>query len=371
MRAVGKVSYSLYLWHWPVIVVCRNLANMGGDPFPVWAIALLITILSLASYHFIEKPLRFGPYGLKPILGLAAVALCVAGVLCVFTRQVDLSRYNPVEYRGNEYDATKLMQVPGTGIAPNPADTDRSLGTTNRFSEDGVSFRSKPGPMDIVVLGDSHAMMWAHLLHDHANQQGKNIAFFVANGTSPFLGFKSPKLEDTRFKRPTDLDRFNRLRHERLVEWRPRVVMILTRWTMVPNAQATEELFGVLDSIGSRVLTIQQPPELFFGDRKNPAQLAAMGLYPQGDSTQYVRQGGVARWNEANQLIEELERRHPRFRSVRIADIFEKGGSVLVLKGRDVIYVDDDHLSGVGTKLAFDRVMSALGDALQDVSVPR
>ena len=204
MRAVGKVSYSLYLWHWPVIVVCRNLANMGGDPFPVWAIALLITILSLASYHFIEKPLRFGPYGLKPILGLAAVALCVAGVLCVFTRQVDLSRYNPVEYRGNEYDATKLMQVPGAGVAPNPADTDRSLGTTNRFSEDGVSFRSKPGPMDIVVLGDSHAMMWAHLLHDHANQQGKNIAFFVANGTSPFLGFKSPKLEDTRFKRPTD-----------------------------------------------------------------------------------------------------------------------------------------------------------------------
>ncbi|MDV2216902.1 acyltransferase family protein, partial [Burkholderia pseudomallei] len=59
LRFVGRISYSLYLWHWPVFVVFRwtlGLDSAGGK-----ASALLVACaLATASYRFIETPLRRG-----------------------------------------------------------------------------------------------------------------------------------------------------------------------------------------------------------------------------------------------------------------------------------------------------------------------
>lgn len=52
---VGKISYSLYLWHWPVFVLFRWTSGLGGNE--VYAI-VLTALLSVFSYHFIETPFR-------------------------------------------------------------------------------------------------------------------------------------------------------------------------------------------------------------------------------------------------------------------------------------------------------------------------
>lgn len=52
----GRVSYSLYLWHWPVLVVARW--TIGVHP---WTVPLLIAVtfgLAVSSYHLVERPLR-------------------------------------------------------------------------------------------------------------------------------------------------------------------------------------------------------------------------------------------------------------------------------------------------------------------------
>src|SRR5690606_9832270 len=56
---IGKISYSLYLWHWPLIVYFRHL-NMEQMPDLTLAIALLAgcILLSAISWRFIEKPFR-------------------------------------------------------------------------------------------------------------------------------------------------------------------------------------------------------------------------------------------------------------------------------------------------------------------------
>jgi hypothetical protein len=54
--AVGMISYSLYLWHWPVFCISRW--TLGT---PLWSLPFLLTaiiVLSLISYNFIEQPLR-------------------------------------------------------------------------------------------------------------------------------------------------------------------------------------------------------------------------------------------------------------------------------------------------------------------------
>ena len=59
MRAVGRISYSWYLWHWPVLVLAPALL---GHPLGLAArlIAALVSGgLALLTLRFIENPLRF------------------------------------------------------------------------------------------------------------------------------------------------------------------------------------------------------------------------------------------------------------------------------------------------------------------------
>lgn len=61
-RYVGRISYSLYLWHWPVIVlVAALLPRQTALKSPI--AVLLMVGLSVASYHFVERPFRRFSYG--------------------------------------------------------------------------------------------------------------------------------------------------------------------------------------------------------------------------------------------------------------------------------------------------------------------
>lgn len=59
--AVGLVSYSLYLWHWPVLVALRRHSGTVDLPADAVAVALVLTaVLGVASWRFVEQPFRVG-----------------------------------------------------------------------------------------------------------------------------------------------------------------------------------------------------------------------------------------------------------------------------------------------------------------------
>lgn len=55
---IGDISYSLYLVHWPVIVFLGALMTARGGNYYVAAVAISFA-LAIASYHFVENPLRY------------------------------------------------------------------------------------------------------------------------------------------------------------------------------------------------------------------------------------------------------------------------------------------------------------------------
>lgn len=93
---IGDISYSLYLVHWPVIVLLGSIMN-SGKYFSLTAVALSFA-LAIASYHFVETPLRRadwpklraslheirkGRFRPRPSNGYAAVAACALVTLAL------------------------------------------------------------------------------------------------------------------------------------------------------------------------------------------------------------------------------------------------------------------------------------------------
>jgi len=57
LRYVGKVSYSLYLWHWPCVVLGAAVPG-GTTPLARGLLLCLAAALAVASYHLVEEPFR-------------------------------------------------------------------------------------------------------------------------------------------------------------------------------------------------------------------------------------------------------------------------------------------------------------------------
>jgi peptidoglycan/LPS O-acetylase OafA/YrhL len=84
MQWVGARSYSLYLWHWPLLIIAAQY--LGDDLTMVQATGMLVaaTIASALTYRLLENPVRRSRY-LAPRTGLtlAMGAALIAGQVCV------------------------------------------------------------------------------------------------------------------------------------------------------------------------------------------------------------------------------------------------------------------------------------------------
>lgn len=85
LAPVGKISYSLYLWHWPLIVLWRIYNNgLPLSPLASAGIAAASFVLATLSWRFVEQPVRRAPFrgNLRiALLAEAIAAACVAGVI--------------------------------------------------------------------------------------------------------------------------------------------------------------------------------------------------------------------------------------------------------------------------------------------------
>jgi peptidoglycan/LPS O-acetylase OafA/YrhL len=82
LRWLGTISYGLYLWHWPVYVVCTpTRMGFGGTALLVVRLALTVAIAT-ASYYLVERPIRFGTLSPRALL-TSAGGVIVAAVVAI------------------------------------------------------------------------------------------------------------------------------------------------------------------------------------------------------------------------------------------------------------------------------------------------
>jgi hypothetical protein len=115
LRAVGIVSYGLYLWHWPVQLFLADS--------PWWTRLGLAGAIAAASYVLVERPVRRGawaslPAAVRPMVPVVAMS-CVATVLVAAT-----AAETPIAVRGDLGDRVRVGPLPrGRPSGPTGATT--------------------------------------------------------------------------------------------------------------------------------------------------------------------------------------------------------------------------------------------------------
>lgn len=148
MVTIGDLSYSLYLWHWPPIVVASVLFPLHPWARAVAAAASIVP--AIVSFRFIEEPLRRGSIaGRRLLRTLAATTLVPA----VASAGVILAQ---PAWANSMVEFAHLPQQPAiAGMVGQPCTDPKLAGAIGSL---GDCFETHPGrQIDFVVVGDSHS----------------------------------------------------------------------------------------------------------------------------------------------------------------------------------------------------------------------
>lgn len=150
---LGKRSYGLYLWHWPVFALLRPEFELSDNAWTQAAIRLTLTlILTELSYQLIENPVRTGDVLRWPAhKRYAFFSLCLAGILAtVLTIQI---RPAPVE-KNNAVDKPINDDIAQGDDPPHESELAAHQMRAACIRSVSNKFPIKSKPL-ITVLGDS------------------------------------------------------------------------------------------------------------------------------------------------------------------------------------------------------------------------
>lgn len=198
---VGGLSYSIYLWHWPVLVLGGWTAESLGATIAPWGLVVL-ALASVApawlSWRFVESPIHHGTWLRGRPLALlgAGLALSGVGVLAAlplfalrspFTTTPSGGTLPPLAQLGA---ATLRPGQPFTDVddpgwvTPDPlvsgedrpkADVDRCQVQVDATTPVACTFGDPQGSTTIALVGDSKAMQWLPALEQAATTRGWRV----------------------------------------------------------------------------------------------------------------------------------------------------------------------------------------------------
>lgn len=350
----GKISYSLYLWHLPMLVLCSYFNITELSTAQVIGVLALTYALAAASWKWVEKPVR-GRSVLKSnrsflvASGALGAAIAAAGLLLFYSDGLPW-RMSP--------EAVSIAAVAGPhpemehicGLMP------REGIPPNRLCRYGPELGGAP---ILLVWGDSHAAAlipaWERLAAAH------HMQLFVVGqgGCRPFLGVTSRMLADPARGKCA---RFNAAVAREMASLNPRLVVLNAHWLesaadLTPQADLTaapgqptvrralQQTVQAVESQQRPVCVVLDVPVL---SRDGPYAMAM--AYRRGVPTETLGLPGV----DAMGQYREFERHVWAMRQlgmVRVAepkDVLCSAGSCAIEAGGEPLYRDRNHLSPAG-----------------------
>ena len=171
-RGLGDVSYSLYLWHWPVLIFAAALWPAGSREWSAPAGVGLSLVLAVLTWRHVENPVRHSAWlRRRPGFSLAAALAVVVATLAAVAASPQAAR------SGGDLAARRKAEF---AIRDRPVLYERGCMSWPADAEPPVcEFGDAASPVTVVLLGDSHAAQWFPALAELGRQRRWRIAVFV------------------------------------------------------------------------------------------------------------------------------------------------------------------------------------------------
>lgn len=342
LRFLGKISYSLYLVHWPLIVFGRSLR---GEITPAMAtgLAAASVVLAVALHNLVEQPLR---QRRKPLVFLAGLAATIGGLLWC-TNFV----------KAKKGDVNPSMKTALSAVLPEWQEDKNKRECPYRIGDTDVE-------PTVGLWGDSHAMALIPVLEKELKQRGLSCEVWAHGGNLAVIGVEV-KGEDIN------------INHEAVKALsRPSIrhVIISSRWTSYlkgkPEDHKHEPRIARTGTPVEALKIMREGMENAFKQLQGPGREIVL-VYPvpeAGVNVPYYiarkRQAGLDTRDLGLEIpAKEYSTRHdltiPMFDEMcakySLIPVFPDrllivDGQLQITRGKLSLYCDDDHLSQFGTE---------------------
>ena len=347
VRFIGLISYSLYLWHWPIIV----FQDAGGmlvkqTQWPERLIKLLVAVVAILvatlSWRYVEQPFRKGkwrPRRAQLFAGAAAAtaAIAVMGV-AMLVRDGFPQRLPP--------DARQMAKYLAVSDAK-PAGRLCFLLPENSFADYQADqcLAAQPGKPSILIAGDSHSAMLTPAFA--AVYPDRSILQASASDCPPLV---APVAGRHRSENCTRL--FDFLFNDYLLHHHVDTLVLVARWreSDIPGINAT---LAYTRAHGIRTVIVG--PSIEYDTPA--ARLLAVALW-KGD-VQDVAAHQLAAPRELDQELSGLAEMSWRVPYLSIFDDLCKPDCPLYAEGSAPLVFDGNHLSPAGSLLLAKRARAA------------
>lgn len=230
LRFIGLISYSLYLWHWPLIVFARADTHVGNGISPrLLKLCLLALSLGIAflSWRFVELPFRYGRFrpSRPQLFRIAAVgtAVVAAAAACLIHFNGVPSRWSGAAVRVAGY----LDYNPDGQFRQGSCFIDGDLG--QRFNA-AACLSESSAQKNYLLVGDSHAAALWYGLSETFREL--NIMQATAAGCKPLLEARTAPngFDRVSERRSTCLNLMSFVYNDYLPAHRIGTVLIAARW---------------------------------------------------------------------------------------------------------------------------------------------
>ncbi len=342
---IGKISYSLYLWHWPIIALGPIVLATNWRSSALYVVAMAIA--AVISFHWVEKPLRYMTWTTRRIhdigLGLACNLVLAAALLFTMVRP-DVT----TEFKTDALFPPPYLPVITTG-RPHVL-TCVLDGGSRTFKPDTVqncTVPPKPGSEmpTIWAMGDSHSGHLQGMLYEVHERLGVGVHLVETPGWSfPFEPGRrfAPREEVfneiSRQFRPGDIVLLSRLYLTRslpytLVEFRPWIYLV----SLLAEDLARK---GVS-------LVVTGPPPIFDYDDIRECSLE------ERESCRLERHSMAPLIDQVMNLLAGLEASTTNVTVFNIFDSVCPAGEKYCYpdNGQSFLYRDKDHFNSLGSTL--------------------
>lgn len=189
VRFVGLISYSLYLWHWPLIVFARYV-SMGELTAPMKG-GILITafVLATLSWQWVEKPFRKAKSREAP--GATRKVLLMGAAVSVLTLALGLTLTKSEGFPGRFSKETLALGEVEAPFAELRARDE--LAKTGKLPTVGAPEEDTNGA-PVLVWGDSHAMSLLTAFDELGLRHGRTVYVAAHPSTPPLVNTWTPRI---------------------------------------------------------------------------------------------------------------------------------------------------------------------------------